>query len=96
MGPMAPFRQLAPNADSLGSRFCRTVFVVAFYILATFYHVFDEKSNVFLAKILDFFTDLFVDISQECIFPFGAIDKRPTLCFNTTIHIAKDIDGKLA
>lgn len=35
MGLMAPFNQLAPTADSLKSWFCRTVFVVAFNVLAT-------------------------------------------------------------
>ena len=53
-GKLLPFtnRQLSENL-----RF-RTVFVTAFEILTTLYHVFPKKSNVFITKIERIFSAL--------------------------------------
>ena len=97
MGLMAPIYQLSPNADSLRSWTAGPSSSQLFSYLHTFYHVFLEKSNVFLSKNPYLLGILFVKNLQELFFRALAIDKRGCVWLNIPYIICEnDSDGKLA
>ena len=88
--PLRTNQRLSENA------ICRTVFVTAFFVLSTLYHVRAQKSNVFLRKILFFIIPTKTPYPSHQKLGKLPVDKRSGLWLNVIYILYKDFDGKFA
>ena len=77
------------------NRNCRTVFVTAFEILTTLYHVFPKKSNVFIIKIFLFFCTAFIQFYKGKNTVFQELTNRQVCGLMTSVHITKTLTENL-
>ena len=68
-----------------------TVFVTAFEILTTLYHVFPKKSNVFIVKNPLFFCTAFVQFYKGKKTDYQELTKRTVCDLMTSVHITKTL-----